>query len=65
MTEKLRRTKNARIYGEQNPGANPMAQVEFGTEIDVNQVKRQNQQAEAGKIKASGPYANRFGNSTK
>lgn len=59
-------TKNPKNFGKQNQNAmNPNAQAEFGSETDVNQVKQQNQQAEAGKANASGPFANRFGNSTK
>ena len=38
---------------------------EFGSETDVNQVRKQNQQSEANKRNASGQRANQFENGSK
>lgn len=51
--------QNQRQNQQQNQEQNMMRE-EFGSETDVNQVKQQNQQAEARKKNASGPRANQF-----
>ncbi|MCZ2260246.1 gamma-type small acid-soluble spore protein [Sporosarcina sp. G11-34] len=40
-------------------------QEEFGAETDVNEVKKQVQQAEANKNNASGQFTNQFENGSK
>lgn len=49
---------------QQNQNPNAM-QEEFGNETDVNEVKKQVQQAEMNKKKASGPIANNYENGSR
>jgi len=58
--------------GEQSGGQqgqqgqqNQQMYEEFGSETDVNQVKKQNQQAEANKQQASGQRANQYKNGSR
>ena len=65
-TNNPRNQKNKQQQQQQQQNENnPLMNEEFGAETDVQQVKKQNQQAEANKRQASGERANRYGDQTK
>lgn len=54
--------QNQQNQQNQNPNA---MQEEFGNETDVNEVRKQVQQAEMNKKKASGPIVNNYENGSR